>query len=177
MSGIINFMRVITIAILFAVSLTITCLAQDKIERPVTVKYQIEKINSDEYRVLFIMSIKEPYKVVSPDSPDNYWLKPEIYFRDSTNLLVAHNWIEEPTAIVEFDSLINEPVRVHRKNVVYSKIIKFRTGGDFDIDGEIRYEASMALIDKNGIDGKAFFCENSFKIQRRNGKVEILEIM
>lgn len=166
-------MRITFISLI--ILLQVTCSAQDKVENPVTIRYQVDKLNSNEFKISFIMNIKEPYKIISPNSSDKFWIKMEVTFNDTTLFSLTDKWSEVPGGSIEFDSLIDEPVRVHRTNVTYSMVLKLGTTRNFEVVGLIKYQPSMT-INRVGLNGHSIFCNNSFKLIRKNGGIEIFAL-
>ncbi len=154
----------------------ITCTAQDIVKNPVAIEYKVERIKVNEFDLFLSFKIQEPYKIISPTSLDDFFMRTEIHFNDSTYFGGGNNWIEIPAPEVEFDSMINENIRVHKGEVILTKRIKLLTNMDFKVKGYLNYQSMVTKLGKKGKEVTSFLCEDNFIVIKEKGEFKIMKI-
>jgi hypothetical protein len=147
---------------------------QGKVENPVNVKFAVERLNKRDYKIMVIVNIREPYKIVSPNSPDSITVKFGITFNDSTRVSFLGYWSETPAAIMELDPLFNQNLAVHERNVTLSRTIRLHKDDDFDAEGYMEFEAFKFKHDESGDDGLAIHYRRTIRIVRSRQRVTLM---
>jgi hypothetical protein len=103
------------------------------------IKFQVDKVDEEQYSFSTSLELDSGAYVVSPFSEDEFYGPFQISILDSRHLFVDESLLEIPKSVEENDPYINVPVRFVRENTVYKQNIKLLTEEDFEVSGLIEF--------------------------------------
>ena len=132
---------------------------------PYEIKFQIDKVDGEEYALVVGMELEEGNKFISPHTRTKFKGLFNISLEKNNHLEMDNTFIETPRSVEELDmhpfstGLVNW-VRV---NTTYQHKVKVLSKDDFDVVGMIKFV----------IEPRCTLEEIEFTISQRSGKLEI----
>jgi len=126
-----------------------TANAKDKNQFPFDVQLQLEKLENNNYNLLVTIDMEKGSYIISPSSPDSFYMHFDIFFEKNKNFIVDKELLEIPKSLPEIDPVLNTPVHFVREKTVYKKKFELMTKSDFEEKGMVEFLLEPSCIPYN----------------------------
>lgn len=135
----------------------------NKIDKPFDINLQIDKVDTELYRISSTIELENGSYIISPFSEDDTYMHFGFFIDKSDNISEFGEIMETPISVEELDPILNQQVRLVREKTTYNKHIRVVNQKDFEISGVIEFLLEPVC--------KPYVIE--YTIFQRSGKLEI----
>lgn len=115
-------------------------------DKPFSIEFQIEQLQDDEFYLVISLALVDGAYVISPLSSDTFYMHFDLFPENNEQLERVGQWLEIPSSVMEFDTIIEQPVRFIRQSTVFKQQFKVLTTDKVGTGGHVELLVEPSCI-------------------------------